>query len=287
MEAQDITHDGGVLKQVLEEGTGDFPAVGNELEVHYTGTLLDGTVFDSSLHRGKPFKFSLGEGQVIKGWDEGVSTMRQGEKCILTCRSEYAYGDKGFPPSILPNATLKFEIHLISFRAKERQKWELQAHERLAKAQTLKERGNELVRQGQHHQALNEFYLEGISYIEDDPIDAEEEDQSLTDLKNAKVALYSNAAMCELKGEDWSSCISHCRKALEIQPLNVKVLFRKAQAEMNYGMLEQATEDCTTALALEPANAEIRSLMAKVKAKAKSEQQREIKVYSKMFGSQP
>mmetsp|Transcript_25458 Transcript_25458/g.44290 ORF Transcript_25458/g.44290 Transcript_25458/m.44290 type:complete len:473 (+) Transcript_25458:3604-5022(+) len=281
----DITHDGGVLKQVLLEGTGDFPAVGNEVEVHYTGTLLDGTKFDSSLDRAEPFKFTLGEGQVIKGWDEGVATMRQGEKAILTCQSQYAYGDKGFPPTIPPNSTLKFEVELLSFKAKEREKWELESHERLARAQQLKDKGNELVRQQQFKQALQEYYLEAISYIEDDPIDAEEIDQSVADLKNTKVALYSNAAMCELKVEDWSSCISHCKKALEIQPNNVKVLFRKAQAELNYGMLEQALVDCKAALALEPGNLEVRNLLTKVKSKSKTEQKREAKVYGKMFSS--
>jgi peptidylprolyl isomerase len=279
----EITQDGGLLKQVLQEGSGDFPGKGSEVTVHYRGTLLDGTVFDSSVQRSEPFKFTLGEGQVIKGWDLGVATMCQGERSILTCKSEYAYGARGSPPTIPPNATLKFEVELLSFKAKQLEKWELEPQERLAKAQELKERGNDLVRQGQYQLALTEFYLEGISYIDDEPVDAEEVDQSVVDLRTTKVALYSNAAMCELKVEDWSSCIQHCQKALEIQPANVKVLYRKATAEFSYGMLEQASSSCQAALAVEGENKEVKGLLAKIKLKAKAEQKREAKMYSKMF----
>jgi FKBP-type peptidyl-prolyl cis-trans isomerase len=74
--------------------------------VHYTGTLTDGTKFDSSVDRGEPFSFTLGAGQVIKGWDKGVATMKQGEKVLLTLRHDYAYGDNGSPPKIPGGATL-------------------------------------------------------------------------------------------------------------------------------------------------------------------------------------
>jgi FKBP-type peptidyl-prolyl cis-trans isomerase len=74
--------------------------------VHYTGTLLDGTKFDSSVDRDEPFSFSLGHGSVIKGWDIGVATMKKGEKALFTLRHDYAYGEKGSPPTIPPSATL-------------------------------------------------------------------------------------------------------------------------------------------------------------------------------------
>lgn len=81
------------------------------------GTLLDGTQFDSSRDRGEPFNFSLGQGQVIKGWDEGVKTMKKGEKAILTCKPEYAYGSGGSSPKIPPNATLNFEVELLHWKS--------------------------------------------------------------------------------------------------------------------------------------------------------------------------
>merc|ERR1712227_653022 len=72
--------------------------------------------FDSSRDRGKPFEFQIGRGQVIRGWDEGVAKMSVGEKAILTCSPEYAYGEKGYPGVIPENATLKFEVELLAIR---------------------------------------------------------------------------------------------------------------------------------------------------------------------------
>jgi len=101
----------GVLKEIIKEGVGnETPTNGCKVKVHYTGTLLDGTKFDSSKDREKPFKFDLGRGTVIKAWDIGVATMKRGEVAILTCAPEFAYGKKGSPPSIPPDATLKFEV---------------------------------------------------------------------------------------------------------------------------------------------------------------------------------
>ena len=97
----DVSGDGGLLKKVLEKGRGpEFPNPGYEVSAHYTGTLLDGTKFDSSRDRGTPFKFTIGQGQVIKGWDVGFASMTIGEKAILRCRHDYAYGAMGSPPKI-------------------------------------------------------------------------------------------------------------------------------------------------------------------------------------------
>uniref|UniRef100_M1D470 peptidylprolyl isomerase n=1 Tax=Solanum tuberosum TaxID=4113 RepID=M1D470_SOLTU len=106
----------GIKKKLLKEGEGwEHPSKGDEVEVHYVGTLLDGTQFDSSRDRGTPFKFKLGEGQVIKGWDEGIKTMKKGEKALLTIPPDMAYGESGSPPTIPPNATLQFEVELLSW----------------------------------------------------------------------------------------------------------------------------------------------------------------------------
>lgn len=115
-EEKDITKDGGVKKLLVKEGEGwDKPETGDNVTVHYTGTLLDGTKFDSSVDRGDPFRFKLGQGQVIKGWDKGVATMRKGEKAAFTIAPDYGYGPKGSPPTIPPNATLKFDVELLEW----------------------------------------------------------------------------------------------------------------------------------------------------------------------------
>jgi len=114
-EEMDITPDGGVKKKLLVKGEGwTKPPKGSEVHVHYVGTLLDGTKFDSSRDRGEPFVFKLGEGQVIKGWDLGVATMHKGEKSILTCKPEYAYGSNA-TGNIPANSTLQFEVELLEW----------------------------------------------------------------------------------------------------------------------------------------------------------------------------
>ncbi|XP_070563147.1 peptidyl-prolyl cis-trans isomerase FKBP2-like [Ptychodera flava] len=94
--------------------TCDFAAEdGDTLSIHYRGTLEDGTEFDSSIKRKRPFTFTLGQGAVIKGWDLGIKGMCIGEKRTLTIPSEKGYGDRGSPPKIPGGATLIFETHLV------------------------------------------------------------------------------------------------------------------------------------------------------------------------------
>ena len=107
------TTDTGLKIEDLECGDGAEAKSGDSVKVHYTGTLEDGTKFDSSLDRGEPFNFQLGGGMVIKGWDEGIVGMKEGGKRKLTIPSELGYGDQGFPPDIPPGATLLFEVELV------------------------------------------------------------------------------------------------------------------------------------------------------------------------------
>ncbi|MCB9547667.1 MAG: FKBP-type peptidyl-prolyl cis-trans isomerase [Myxococcales bacterium] len=97
----------------LVVGTGAQPTKGQTVSVHYTGWLTSGQKFDSSVDRGQPFRFPLGMGRVIKGWDEGVATMNVGGKRRLTIPPHLAYGARGFPGAIPPNATLVFEVELL------------------------------------------------------------------------------------------------------------------------------------------------------------------------------
>jgi FKBP-type peptidyl-prolyl cis-trans isomerase len=97
----------------LVTGEGAPAEAGKSVTVHYTGWLTDGTKFDSSVDRDEPFVFVLGAGQVIAGWDQGVATMREGDKVKLTIPSDLAYGEHGYPGAIPPRATLVFEVELL------------------------------------------------------------------------------------------------------------------------------------------------------------------------------
>jgi len=99
--------------EILQEGTGDAAKSGDLITVNYVGTLQDGTKFDSSIDRGQPFTFTLGQNSVIQGWELGVAGMKIGEKRKLTIPPELAYGEQGAGGVIPPNATLTFEIDLL------------------------------------------------------------------------------------------------------------------------------------------------------------------------------
>jgi FKBP-type peptidyl-prolyl cis-trans isomerase len=106
----------GLIIIVEEEGTGPKPESGQTVVVHYTGTVLDGTVFDSSVERGNPFEFTLGRGQVIRGWDEGISKLNVGSKAKLIIPSHLAYGDQDRGPVIKAFSTLIFDIELLEVK---------------------------------------------------------------------------------------------------------------------------------------------------------------------------
>jgi peptidylprolyl isomerase len=112
-EAQYVTTDSGLKYVDLEVGEGPAPEEGQTVSVHYTGWLEDGTKFDSSLDRGQPFSFVLGAGRVIRGWDEGVATMKVGGKRQLVIPPDLGYGETGAGEVIPPNATLIFEVELL------------------------------------------------------------------------------------------------------------------------------------------------------------------------------
>ncbi|KAK7205776.1 FK506 binding protein [Myxozyma melibiosi] len=109
----------GVTVDSIAPGNGaDFPKAGDKVSMHYVGTLENGKKFDSSRDRGKPFETVIGVGQVIKGWDEGVPKLSLGETARLTITGDYAYGSRGFPGLIPPNATLIFEVQLLGINGK-------------------------------------------------------------------------------------------------------------------------------------------------------------------------
>jgi FKBP-type peptidyl-prolyl cis-trans isomerase len=100
----------------IKPGTGAEASHGQHVTVHYVGTLTNGKKFDSSRDRGEGFKFKLGAGQVIKGWDQGVAGMKVGGTRKLTIAPELAYGARGFPPVIPPDSTLVFEVELLEVK---------------------------------------------------------------------------------------------------------------------------------------------------------------------------
>jgi len=106
-----VTTESGLQYKVIKEGEGLIPTIDHTVKVHYTGTLLDGTKFDSSVDRGTPAEFRVGG--VIKGWTEALQLMKVGSKYQLFIPSELAYGERGAGADILPNSTLIFDVELL------------------------------------------------------------------------------------------------------------------------------------------------------------------------------
>lgn len=111
-----VTTPSGLQYEDIKVGDGAQPQAGQTVSVHYTGTLTDGTKFDSSRDRGQPFSFRLGTGEVIKGWDEGLSTMKVGGQRKLTIPPDLGYGARGAGGVIPPNATLIFDVELLDVK---------------------------------------------------------------------------------------------------------------------------------------------------------------------------
>ena len=112
----EVTTASGLKYVELVEGSGATPQRGQTVTVHYTGTLVNGTKFDSSVDRGRPAEYRIGVGEVIKGWDEGIMSMKVGGKRKLTVPANLGYGAMGRPPNIPGNSTLMFDVELLGVK---------------------------------------------------------------------------------------------------------------------------------------------------------------------------
>jgi len=216
----DLSGDGGVIKQLITEGTGPTPKTGSNVSVHYVGTLqADGSKFDSSRDRDDLFEFNLGRGNVIKAWDLGVATMKKGEKCVLICREDYAYGKSGSPPKIPGGATLLFEVELFDWEEPEPDTKE----EKIVAGNIKKEEGNKLFVSGNYNDAAK-AYSKALKYF-DHLYGLEEDSKKAVDA--VKLPCYLNLAAAQIKLQEYNDARLNCEKALDIEDNNVKALFRK------------------------------------------------------------
>jgi len=251
------------------------------VKVHYVGTLMDGSKFDSSRDRAGFFDFKVGTGQVIKGWDVGIMSMHKGEVATLICRQDYAYGERGSPPKIPGGATLSFEVELFSWKEERKGKFELGASERLAETEALKVQGTAAFKAAQFDEAL-ELYGDAAKYVDEElPKATDEEAAARTPLL---LSCLLNAAMCALKLGEHATAEEHCNSALDADPASVKALFRRGTARMNMAEWATAKADLREASKLDPKSKEVRETFAECQKREAAAKQKEKDIAAKMFG---
>lgn len=279
----DLLGNGKVIKTIKSEGDGEYPKSGANVSVHYTGRLLDGTKFDSSLDRNTPFEFVLGAGRVIKGWEVAVASMKKGEKCTVRIAPDFAYGEAGAPPTIPANATLEFEIELLSYNTK-REKWAMSCDEKLTAAQESREEGTSQFKSARFFEAA-QAYQEAASLVDkldDWPETSQPEARQLAIVSNL------NLALCQLKLENWLEATIAASTVLMHDPNNTKALFRRGQARSRLDQFDVALQDLEAALSTIADQdcaeaAEIKRQISITKATHKANEQKVKAFYKRMF----
>lgn len=218
-------------------------------------------------------------GQVIKGWDTGVATMKIGERAILTCAAPYAYGSTGSPPKIPGGATLEFDVELFSWEEKEKEPWQMTFDEKMENALQKKEKANQLFKEGDFRRALAQ-YEKASTVIE---LDLSLTDEQKAKANEARLTLFLNQAMANIKLGNYGAAIKNCGKALEIDENNTKALFRRASANKLLCNYAEAKADLLAAIKVSPSAPELRSELAAIEAKEKETKAKEKAMFSKMF----
>ena len=233
-EQDTITTESGLKYIIIEEGAGEQAQIGKAVEVHYTGMLTDGKVFDSSVERGVPIEFVLGKGQVIKGWDEGIALMKVGDKMKLIIPPELAYGEKGAGDVIPPKATLIFDVELISmFKPK------------IAIADVLLDI------------ILNEGIEEALS-------EYKELKEANTDEYNFKESQLNNLGYTLLQLERIKDAIEIFKLNIDSFPESFNVYDSLGEAYMIYGDLELAVDNYEKSLDINPGNKNAIDMIIKI-----------------------
>merc|ERR1719498_1319385 len=278
-----ITEDGGIVKEVYREGSGECPQPGDKIQAHYTGTLeSDGSKFDSSRDRGRVFEFNLAEGRVIKAWDQGFATMKKGEHAMLIAKSDYAYGDQGSPPKIPGGATLKFDVELIDFRTpslRDKEKWQLSDEEKMQVANELRAEGKELFTSKNFSEAAA-LYEDALGYVDA----AEGSDDSATLI--ASLTLNQAIALSKSQ-EDNAGAVVACTKVLEAPEVtagyHTKALYWRAMSKFQMADFKGCKADCVACCKADPKNKAARKLHKKATAAMKEAKAKEKAIFGGMF----
>ncbi|CAI2366731.1 unnamed protein product [Moneuplotes crassus] len=270
-----LTEDGGVVKKVISAGTGPKPAKNNEVFVHYTGFLEDGSVFDTSIGKDEGFKFIIGAGHVIDGWEIGIMDMQVGEKADLCIKPEYGYGEIGSLPKIPSNANLRFTVELLNTRERRPAKWMMNDEERVKASMKLKEEGGQKFQAKEFAQAEG-LYREAISHL-----DAIQNDN--TDSRTLKKTILVNIAVCCNKSQSWVETVRACTQSLAIDNQNPKAFYHRSSANRKLKQYDDALADLKSAIKLSPKDKMLRKEFQTCKNEKKAYDKSQTKMFSNFF----
>jgi len=272
---ENIRDDGKIQKHILKAAPsdqGESPQEKQLVEILYKCRKSDYTVVDENENTEDPFEFEVGGGNVIKGLDEGIRTMKIGERAVFKIHPELAYGSQG-AGTIPANETLYFEAELLTCEAKKKTKLDYSPQERLSIAKTLKDEANALFSQAKLDEAIVK-YDEALDYIDW---------ETLPEVPALKVAMRNNIALIYLKQKKPQNVINNCNMALELDKKNTKALFRKAKAYRIQQEFELAEETLKKALEITPDDVEIATELSATRKEWKDIQAKERNMFAGMF----
>lgn len=268
-----------IQKAVLEpapEFSTNTPTDGQMAEILYKCRTSDYTVVDENQNSEDPFEFEVGTSGIIQGLNIGIKTMKIGEKAVLKIPAELGYGETG-SGKIGPNETLYFELELLNFFDKKKDKLQYTSEERLELAKSLKEEGTKAFVAGELSTAISK-YDEAL-----DMIDWE----ALPEVPEMKIALNNNLALIYLKQKKYDEAIKAAEKVLEQDKNNIKAFLRKAKAYRLKEMFEESIETLNAALEAFPNDTEAKKELTLVKTDQKKHLNKEKKLFSKIFSQAP
>jgi len=285
---EDLTGDGGVLKKILRQGTGPVIPKGATVRYHSNGyTEFNDEPFDSTRLRNRPYVKKLDE--TLPGLYIGISTMRKGEKSQFLLSPKYGFLEMGCPPRVPPAATVLYEVEVLSYidhkaaddydTFTEEERKQASFEQLLKVANSEREAGNDFYKRNQVNRAISK-YMKAIKILEDCNLQNRDQERWMNEVL---LKTYLNAAHCSLELVQPARAIKYARKALEIDPRNVKALYRMGKAYMKEGEFDRSKDWFKKAQNYEPNNKAVKDALIELDRKVSQFRALEKERYGRMF----
>ena len=271
-EYKNITDDGKIKKKIIKEGEGEIINENKEVVVNYIGKV-NGKIFQQT--KKEPFHFTIGNNEVIKGWEIGIKTMKKGEKSEFIIEPEYAYGNNTYDNLIPPNSTINFEIELLEIHPPIKKLIDMDLPEKINRAKKIKNEGIEKFKEKEIEWA-NEKFIRALFYLESlDPNN--EENKEGIDLL---LSLYSNIANCSNQLNDYKRVIKVTDAGIKIKK-NPKFYYFRSIAEANLNNIDEAERNYNELISLisnnDPGAKFVREQIDKISKKNEKNKKKKLK----------